>query len=178
VGQAATAAALAAATTANAVSPQPGGQPGIAERPANFRSRAPRTAPVYITEPLNTTGYRLAPDSPLRPQVLYHYATPEAIREILRTQVLFPSIRAANPRDARYGDGQYFSNIAPGQRTNNQLSATFVRWGNQGHRFSHYVAVNVSGLDLVVGRPGVFLVPNAGNLPLAGRIVGFGINQR
>jgi hypothetical protein len=43
-----------------------------------------------------------------------------------------------------------------------------------GHRFSHYVAVEVGGLDVNRGRPGIFVIPNDEDLDLAGRIVGSG----
>jgi hypothetical protein len=90
---------------------------------------------------------------------------------------MFPSLKARNPKDARYGDGQYLSDIAPGTRTNAQLSRNFIGQPFQGSRFSHYVEVDVTGLNVVQGRDNVFVVPNSGPLDLTGRIVSSGVNQ-
>lgn len=48
-----------------------------------------------------------------------------------------------------------------------------------GDRVKNFVAVDVTGLPLVTDptRPGVFLVPNEGPLPVAGRLVGAGPNE-
>ena len=48
-----------------------------------------------------------------------------------------------------------------------------------GDRVQNFVAVHVTGLPLETdpNRPGVFLVPNEGPLPIAGRLVGAGPNE-
>ena len=89
---------------------------------------------------------------------------------------LRPSLRRTNPNDARYGDGQYFTDIAPGTRTGAQLSRALVGMPFQGNRFTHYVAVDVRGLDVQCGRDGVFVIPGDEALNLADRIVGWGAN--
>lgn len=89
---------------------------------------------------------------------------------------LLPSLKAANPKDARYGDGQYLTDIEPGTRTQGQLSAAFLRVPWAGQKFTHYVGIDVSGLDVVEGRANVFVVPNDGPLDLTGRIVSWGVN--
>ena len=74
----------------------------------------------------------------------------------------------------RYGNGQYFSDILPGTKTPAQLSRHFLALPYLGRRFTHDVAVDVEGLDVIPGRPGVFVIPNDDSLDLAGKIVGSG----
>ena len=68
------------------------------------------------------------------------------------------------------------TDIEPGTRTQGQLSAAFLRVPRAGRKFTRYVEVDVTGLNVVQGRPGVFLIPNSGNLGLTGRIVSYGKN--
>ena len=46
-------------------------------------------------------------------RILYHYTNQAGYNGILKSKVLLPSLRANNPKDARFGDGQYLSNIVP-----------------------------------------------------------------
>ncbi|MGW5922137.1 putative T7SS-secreted protein [Nocardia fluminea] len=110
------------------------------------------------------------------PRTLYHYTNQEGHDGILDSQEMRPSLREQNPKDARYGDGQYLTDIAPGTRTLGQLSAAFLRVPWAGQKFTHFLEIDVTGLDVVQGRPGVFVVPNSGPLDLAGRIVSSGRN--
>ncbi|WP_203218224.1 HYD1 signature containing ADP-ribosyltransferase family protein [Nocardia brasiliensis] len=43
-------------------------------------------------------------------------------------------------------------------------------------QFSHFLEIDVTGLTVVQGRPGVFVVPNTEPLDLSGRIVRSGRN--
>lgn len=104
-------------------------------------------------------------------QSLLHYTDEAGHAGILESEALNPSLKALNPADARYGNGQYLSDIVPGTRTPAQLSRDFLGAPFWGSRFSHFVEIDVSGLNVVQGRPGVFVVPNEGPLLLAGRIV-------
>ncbi|MEV4611330.1 HYD1 signature containing ADP-ribosyltransferase family protein [Kitasatospora sp. NPDC049258] len=110
------------------------------------------------------------------PQTLYHYTTEDSVKAIRESQEMFPSLKANNPKDARYGDGQYLTDVAPGTKTLGQLSAAFLRVPWAGRKFTHYIEIDVTGLNVVQGRPGVFVIPNSGNLDLTGRIVGSGAN--
>ena len=85
--------------------------------------------------------------------------------------MLRPSLVSLNPADARYGDGQYFSNAVPGDLSLSQLSRAFLGFPFQGRRFTHFVEVDVSGLAVVHGRDSVFVVLNAEPLNLTGRIL-------
>ena len=112
------------------------------------------------------------------PSVLYHYTNEKGMNGILDSGQLNPSLKALKPQDARLGDGQYLSDIVPGTKTGGQLARNFlgVPWG--GQRFTNYIAIDTSGLDLVTDptRPGVYLVPNQDPLDISGRVVGYGTN--
>jgi hypothetical protein len=107
---------------------------------------------------------------------LFHYTTEEGQKGILDSGQLNPSLKSVNPSDARYGNGQYLSDIAPGTKTGAQLSRSFINNPFQGARFTNYVEIDTSGLNVVQGRPGVFVVPGETPLDLTGRIVSWGAN--
>ncbi|HCQ6997709.1 TPA: hypothetical protein OL686_004624, partial [Escherichia coli] len=109
--------------------------------------------------------------------VLYHYTDDDGLAGILRSKEIRPSLKANNPKDAYYGDGQYFTDIIPGTKTNNQLSRAFVRIPFLGNKFKNYVAVDVTGLNVIKGRDGVYVINNSESLNIDGRIIGFGANQ-
>ncbi|WP_079178362.1 putative T7SS-secreted protein [Streptomyces mangrovisoli] len=107
---------------------------------------------------------------------LYHYTNEGGYNGILESKELRASLKADNPKDARFGDGQYLSDIQPGTKTPGQLSYAFVRVPWAGHKFSHFIEVDVRGLQVMrsVERPDVFVVHNQGPLDLTGRIVSHG----
>jgi hypothetical protein len=108
---------------------------------------------------------------------LYHYTSREGYQKILTSKTLLPSFRANNPKDARYGDGQYLSDILPGTKRPGQLSYLFLNIPYQGRRFTHYIAIDASGLQVVRGRDHVFVVPNSQPLDISSRIVNHGENR-
>jgi hypothetical protein len=95
---------------------------------------------------------------------------------ILESKSLNPSLKALNPADARYGNGQYLTDILPGTRSGSSLSREFLGLPFQGRRFSNYVEIDVNGLNVIQGRSGVFVVPNESPLDLVGRIISSGKN--
>ena len=105
---------------------------------------------------------------------LYHYTDEQGLQGILNSGIVRPSTAAQNPNDVRYGSGQYLSDVRPGTRTPAQLSRLFLNMPFLGRRFTHYVEINVDGLDVVSGRAGVFLVPNEEPLDVSTRIVRHG----
>jgi hypothetical protein len=108
---------------------------------------------------------------------LCHYTDAVGLRGILESRVLLPSLRDVNPRDARYGDGQYLSDVRPGSMPPSRLSRCLVGLPWQWRRFTHYVEVDVAGLDLVLCRSNVYLIPGREPLPLEGRTVCWGTNE-
>lgn len=107
------------------------------------------------------------------PTRLFHYTSEDGLQGILESQSLLPSLVALNPADARYGDGQYLSDFAPGTKSLAELSRAFLGFPFQGRRFTHYVEIDVTGLGFVAGREGVYVVLNTEALDLTGRILGF-----
>jgi hypothetical protein len=108
---------------------------------------------------------------------LFHYTDEVGQAGILRSLRLNPSLKSITPSDAYYGNGQYLSDIRPGTYSNASLSSRFLRNPYQGARFSHYVEIDVAGLDVLEGRPGVFVIPNDEPLDVFGRILSWGKNQ-
>jgi len=70
----------------------------------------------------------------------------------------------------RYGNGQYLSDLAPETKTPAQLAKLFINVPNK-YKYTHYVEIDVSGLEVIKGREGVFVIPNEKPLDLTGRIV-------
>ncbi|MFJ7146636.1 putative T7SS-secreted protein [Streptomyces sp. NPDC100445] len=120
--------------------------------------------------------YRVEPVPDEDLGTLYHYTNETGYNGILESKELRASLKADNPKDARFGDGQYLSDIQPGTKTPGQLSYAFVRVPWAGHKFSHFIEVDVRGLQVMrsVERPDVFVVHNQGPLDLTGRIVSHG----
>ncbi|MFE4195610.1 HYD1 signature containing ADP-ribosyltransferase family protein [Paenarthrobacter sp. NPDC056912] len=108
---------------------------------------------------------------------LYHYTDEAGMKGILGSKQLRPSLSSVNPKDARYGNGQYLSDIGPGTKTCAQLSRCFLGMPFQPQRFSNFVEVDVAGLNVVKGRDAVFVVPGETDLDLTGRILSWGANE-
>jgi hypothetical protein len=112
------------------------------------------------------------------PATLFHYTTEAGLSEILSSQVLYPSVRSQNPRDARYGDGQYLSDLPPGTKTPGQLAYLFLNDPRGWKRFVCFLEIDVDGLTVALVKPHVYLIPNTQNLDLIHRIVSHGsVNQ-
>ncbi|MFJ3786301.1 HYD1 signature containing ADP-ribosyltransferase family protein [Streptomyces sp. NPDC090093] len=127
-------------------------------------------------ESKKSPGVAAKPESEAAPRTLYHYTNEAGQQGILDSGELRASFKSVNPKDARYGDGQYLSDIEPGTLRNGQLAHRFLRLGYLGSRFSHYLEIDVTGLEVIEGRPNVFLVPNSGPLDVSNRIVSWGRN--
>ena len=96
---------------------------------------------------------------------------------MLSSKQLNPSLKANNPKDARYGNWQYLSDILPSTKTNNGLSKKFLNVPFQGKKFENYIAIDVTGLNVIKGRDGVYVILNEVPLDISGRIVDYGRNQ-
>jgi len=107
---------------------------------------------------------------------LYHYTSENGLTGIIATHLLLPSLLAENPNDARYGDGQYLSDIAPGAKSPGQLAYLFLNDPRGWRRFTHFIEIDVVGLNPIEGRPGVFVICNNRPLLLVDRIVSHGRN--
>ncbi len=103
--------------------------------------------------------------------ILYHYTDEQGVRGILLTQQIWASTRETSPKDVRYGNGQYLSDIEPGSMTSTQLSRAFLRIPWQGRRYTHFVAIDTAGLQVKRGRTHVYVIPNSAALDVGARIV-------
>ncbi|MGB8454936.1 MAG: HYD1 signature containing ADP-ribosyltransferase family protein, partial [Anaerocolumna sp.] len=106
-------------------------------------------------------------------ETLYHYTNENGMNEIIESNQLNPSLKANNSKDARYGNGQYLSDMTPDSKTPSQLAKKFINVPNK-YKYTNYVEIDVSGLNLINGRDGVFVIPNELPLDLTGRIVSSG----
>jgi hypothetical protein len=107
--------------------------------------------------------------------ILSHDTNAEGLRGIRASGWIRASTGARNPRDVRYGDGQYFSDIPPGSKNLARLSRIFLGFPFFGDRFTHYVAIEIDGREWFEGRPGVFVIPNDRPLDISGRVVSSGL---
>jgi hypothetical protein len=114
-------------------------------------------------------------DSPFR-AVLFHYTTFTALESILRESRILPSLRSRRPRDVRYGEGQYLTDVPPGQLTGAQLSRLLLGHPFEGHRFTHFLALDVTNLEVIQGRKSIFVVLGRYPLNIEGKIVRTGTN--
>jgi hypothetical protein len=126
----------------------------------------------------NNTAACATPGSfpPGTPEKLIHYTDEAGMGGIVASKKLNASTKEASPKDAHYGDGQYLSDIAPGAKTSAQLSRCFLGHPFSGRRFTHYVEIDVKGLNIIKGRDNVYVIPNREPLDLTARIIGYGAN--
>lgn len=111
----------------------------------------------------------------------YHYTTEAGLAGILASGVMNPSVpRGAGGRrgDARYGSGQYFTDLAPGTLEPAELAAALYGTRRRVDRVTHYLALDLTGLPLETCRPHVFLVPNEQPLPIVDRVIDAGLVPR
>jgi hypothetical protein len=107
---------------------------------------------------------------------LFHYTNRTGHNGILVSNQLLPSTKARNPREARHGDGQYLTDIPPGTMSGARLSRALRGNPFEGRRFTHYVEIDVTGLQVIMGAPHAYVVLNARPLDLSARIVRSGTN--
>jgi len=105
---------------------------------------------------------------------LFHYTNEKGLNGILESNELLPSLKSVNPKDVRYGEGQYLTDIVPGSMTPNQLSRQLVGNPFLGSKYTHYVEIDVQGLNVIQGRPNVYVVPNTKPLDITNRLVNNG----
>lgn len=106
-------------------------------------------------------------------ETLYHYTNEKGMNGIVESKQLNPSLKANNPKDARYGNGQYLSDITPDSKTPSQLAKQFINVPNK-YKYTNYIEIDVRGLNLTKGRDGVFVLPNESPLDLTGRLLDYG----
>jgi len=107
---------------------------------------------------------------------LFHYTDDQGLSGILASKALWPSLAARTPRDVRFGNGQYLTDIEPGTMSVAQISRALIGHPFQGRRYTHFVEIDVTNLTVVNPRQSVFVVPNDHELDVSQRIVRSGVN--
>ncbi len=102
---------------------------------------------------------------------LYHYTTAEGYAAIMESKILNPSFGLKN---ARYGAGQYFTDIAPGTLRIGQVSRRLYSVPNKTKSLQFYIKIETRGLNLIQNKAHNFLNPSSKGLNLNGRILGGG----
>jgi len=104
--------------------------------------------------------------------VLRHYTTEAGYKGIIESSELFASTGIKN---ARHGAGQYFTDLTSGY-TSGQISRRLfgVPWNTK--KLTHFVDIDVSGLNVIKNAPHNYLVPGTNSLPLEGRIINHGVS--
>jgi hypothetical protein len=110
---------------------------------------------------------------------LYHYTDEAGQNGIVSSGEMWPSTKAKDPTDARLGDGQYFTDIAPGTMTEEKLASLFYRNSNKAYKVTHFVEVSVRSLDIHTDadRPHIMVILNSGNLNVRGLLMTSGRNS-
>jgi len=116
---------------------------------------------------------------------LYHYTTQEGMEGIVQSQKLNPS---TGPIHARFGDGQYLTDIKPeqvagrtlkdltaaekeaGKKSLGQLAKDLYNDARKTTGIQYYVEIEIDGLGANEVRKGTFLIENSKPLDLEGRI--------
>ncbi|MBA0206714.1 HYD1 signature containing ADP-ribosyltransferase family protein, partial [Pectobacterium aroidearum] len=118
----------------------------------------------------------------LTPETLIHYTTENGMKGITESGV----IRASScDIHARFGDGQYFTNTRPemiggrtmkdaagtGKMSLGQLAGDIYGDSRKLNSITHFVEIDVTGLDVTEPRENTFRVSNTGDLDVSKRIV-------
>ena len=88
-----------------------------------------------------------------------------------RTDPRYPGLK-----NARYGEGQYLTNIEPNNYTAGQISRKLygVPWNTP--KVEYFIKIDVSGLNIIQNNTYNYLIPGKNPLPLHGRIIDGGIS--
>lgn len=105
-------------------------------------------------------------------RTLYHYTSEAGEQGIRRSGRLNPSL---NPPSARYGPGQYLTDIAPTSGlTRGQTARRLFGQPFAGPKLDRCIEINVCGLPLENPAANIFRVPGTEPLDISRRIVGSG----
>lgn len=107
---------------------------------------------------------------------IYHYTTDQGLSGILKDQAILPSLEGG--ADARYGSGQYFTDLAPGSMTRGQIARRIYGQPWAGNRLNNVIILDSNGLSLVNPAPNIFLNPSTEPLSVTGRIIYAGPNPK
>ncbi|WP_240416786.1 S8 family serine peptidase [Paenibacillus periandrae] len=133
-----------------------------------------RKDPIDIPIPIAAT---LTEENNRQRKILYHYTDQLGYKGILSSGVIFNSTKALRPKDARFGDGVYLTDIAPDTMSKEELSQILYNNAFQTKKTDWYVAIDVTDLNVYYGRPGVYVYRTEAPLPIINRFVTSGYNS-
>ena len=144
------------AQTAAPVAPEPDALPG------QLRPDVPTESPQQA----------VLIEKQTQPNVLYHYTSAQGYKGIIESGEIRPSI---GYKHARYGDGQYFTDLLPSDYTVGQMSRQLygVPWKTRS--LEYMFKIDMNGLNVIKNGPHNFFVPNNAPLNIRGRIIDSGI---
>ena len=104
---------------------------------------------------------------------LIHYTNKEGYNQIMQSETLNPSIGLKN---ARYGEGQYLTNLEAKDYTAGQISRRLygVPWNTA--KVEYFIKIDVSGLNVIQNNSYNFLISGKNPLNLQGRIIESGLS--
>lgn len=106
---------------------------------------------------------------------MQHHLTPSISQTCSRRlllEALNPSLEGG--RDARYGSGQYLTDIVPGTMLRGRLARRLHGQPWAGNRLDRFLEIDVSELNVQNPAPNIFLIPGELPLDLTGRILSHG----
>ncbi len=111
--------------------------------------------------------------STLADNELIHYTSKKGYEGIIQSQEIRPSTGNIN---ARYGDGQYLTDLLPSNYTAGQVSRRLygIPWNTQ--KIQYYLKIDVTGLNVIQNAPHNFLILNNTPLNINNRIIESGIS--
>lgn len=144
-------------------------------RPQNLESDAMATTTSMDTEMGGSTSPSIPSDNTIvssEPQELIHYTSKENYMKIMESKELNPSIGI---KHARYGNGQYFTDLDPSQYTAGQISRRLygVPWNTP--KVQYFIKIDVRGLNVLQKTPHIFLRSGNNPLNLQNKIINSGI---
>lgn len=108
------------------------------------------------------------------PSRLFHYTDEAGFEGIGKTGVLHASLQTGPRGDAFYGDGQYFTDIAPGRMSREDIAYIIYRDPQQEFRLTHCLEIHTQGLDITFAREHIYRVPGSTDLKISSRRIYLG----
>lgn len=113
------------------------------------------------------------PTAVAEPQTtLTHYTTEQGYKSIMETKQLLPSTGDIH---ARFGDGQYLTDLNSLDYTAGQLPRRLYRVSWNTTRLTHYIKIDVTGLNVIRNAHYNYLIPNNQAIDISNRIIENGV---
>ena len=129
-------------------------------------------SPIALPEELpNAASTEVSPTTD-SPTTLTHYTTEQGYNSIMESGELLPS---TGPVHARFGDGQYLTDINSLDFTAGQVSKRLYGVPWKTNSLTHYIKIDVTGLNVIKNMPHNFIIPNNQPLNISNRILDGGI---